>query len=194
MGETSEARGVDRREPAREQRADHPGKHVAGTGGRQLRHGRLDDAQRLPGEGDQRVRPLQQDAGARQRRRRLDAREAVGVDLPALDAEQPGELSGVWRENRRVRPAGQLAKPSREGEERVGVEQQRRRDLGDEPLDERSDVRIATEPGSADHRAGARCELERALEAAHHQLWRVRRHPVDHRIGNTRPDEPGTGP
>ena len=53
---------------ARAQRADGACEDVAGTGRRELGHGRLDHAQRLPVVGDERVGALEQDRRARRAR------------------------------------------------------------------------------------------------------------------------------
>ena len=83
--------------PARPQRRDHPGQHVARAGARQPGRRRRREAEPAVGRGDQRVRPLVDDHRAAIAAAAASARSAL---LPASSPNSLREFALVRREDR----------------------------------------------------------------------------------------------
>ena len=88
-----------RRDPPREEPADHPGEDVAGPGRREGRRSGHVDEQPPARLGDHGSTPFQEGDGARLLRQRPDVRGAVGVEVARLHAGEPRELADVRRED-----------------------------------------------------------------------------------------------
>ena len=133
-------------EPARAERPDRAGEHVARARRGELRHGRLDHAQRLARRGDERVGALQQHRGARAlgrlaRRSRAARSPTAALSRPSRRPSSPAcgvSAVGPARAAQRLEPAG-------EREQRVGIEHERRLDAAHERVDERRASRRAPE-------------------------------------------------
>ena len=179
--------------PRAQSAPDRAREHVARAGRRELRHGRLDDAERLARRGDERVGPLQQHGGAGALGGLADAREARARDRRAVAPEQAPELARMRRQRRRPGALRQRLEPPGEREQRVRIQHERRLDAAHERVDQlASPPACARAPGpttTAPARAASSSTRSGRELAVHHQLGCVRGDGGVLALGDAHPDD-----